>query len=471
MKNLIASLVCLLFTFAAFSQPKEVTLVVTGEGATKEEATNNALRSAIEQTYGVFVSANSEILDDELVKDDIATVASGNVKSFQEIAYIEKPSGEKVITLQVVVSIGKLVAYSKSHGSEAEFAGATFQANYNLYKLNRQSSQIAIGNLYRELAHMASSMYDYKLTVSDPVILDDKIGEVEMIVDVVANSHTQEVGNFYFKSLESLSYDEKVVRPYSDMGNTFYAYYFHSFSPNKVKSKLGKLGKFVSEFVGGTSISSSAKYLKVGTTVSVSSPELASYIDSRPTLVKPQYTYVPLSCYIINSIFLSSGIYGFEVHDNLGNTYHFSSSDNNTLQKGKIPRIGQTNNPNFDYYSHVYLTNIQYSLDDTNSHTNDLGFYFFPGSDRKDVYLDYQDVMTGIYPIDRQISRLFEYGSKKWEDDGSLLNKTTLEGIISNNLGYSPGTIIYSVKEKIRIDLETLYKITSFSVEPRSSGE
>ena len=148
---------------------------------------------------------------------------------------------------------------------------------------------------------MVPSMYDYKLTVNDPVILDDKYGEVEMVVEVVANSHTQDVGDYYYKSLESLSYEENVIRPYSDMGNTFYAYYFHTFSPNMVTSKLGKLGKFVSEFTGGASISSSAKYLRVGigyNTTAITS-ELASYIDSRPKLVKPRYTYVPLDIDII----------------------------------------------------------------------------------------------------------------------------------------------------------------------------
>ena len=63
----------------AFAQPSEVTLVVTGEGATKEEATNNALRSAVEQAFGVFVSANTEILNDEIVKDEIASISSGNI--------------------------------------------------------------------------------------------------------------------------------------------------------------------------------------------------------------------------------------------------------------------------------------------------------------------------------------------------------------------------------------------------------
>ncbi|MBR0531653.1 MAG: hypothetical protein IJJ96_03510 [Bacteroidales bacterium] len=327
MKKGIITLLILCLGLTLVAQPKEVTIVVTGEGATKEEATNNALRSAVEQTYGVFVSANTEILNDEILKDEIATLSSGNIKSFQEIAYVEKPSGEKVITLQVVVSIGKLVAYSKSHGSEAEFAGATFQANFNLFKLNRQSSQVAINNLYRELFQMAPSMYDYKLTVKDPVVLDEKDGEVEMIVEVVANNRTKEIGDYFIKSLESLSYDEKSIRPFSDMGNHFYAYYYHSFLPNTVTQKIGKLGKigkFLNEFSGsGNSIiSSSAKYLIVGRSYSVSrvSSELAAYVDPRPKLIKPKYTYVPIDADIINSIFLS-GIYGFEIHDSQGKVW------------------------------------------------------------------------------------------------------------------------------------------------------
>ncbi|MDO4827529.1 MAG: hypothetical protein Q4B16_08290, partial [Bacteroidia bacterium] len=85
---LITLLACLLQLVAAAQQPNEVTLVVTGEGSTKEDATDNALRSAIEQAFGVFVSANTEILNDELVKDEIATVSSGNIRTFQELSCI-----------------------------------------------------------------------------------------------------------------------------------------------------------------------------------------------------------------------------------------------------------------------------------------------------------------------------------------------------------------------------------------------
>ena len=81
---LIVSLIFVGMSISAQSVD-DVTLVVSGDGTTKEEATHVALRSAVEQAYGVFVSANTEIMNDELVKDEIATVTSGNVKSYKEL--------------------------------------------------------------------------------------------------------------------------------------------------------------------------------------------------------------------------------------------------------------------------------------------------------------------------------------------------------------------------------------------------
>ena len=95
---------------------------MTGEGVKKEEATNRALRSAVEQAFGVFVSANTEILNDEMIKDEIATISSGNIKSYDEVAFISSPDGRVMVTLNAVVSIGQLVSFAQNHGASTEFA-------------------------------------------------------------------------------------------------------------------------------------------------------------------------------------------------------------------------------------------------------------------------------------------------------------------------------------------------------------
>ena len=163
----------LMFPFQVFSTSNEqqqnqvsrtVTLVVSGEGTTKEEATNNALRSAIEQTFGTFVSANTEVLNDEIIKDQIATVSSGNIESYKVLSSVNAGSMKRV-NIQAIVSIGKLISFAKSHGMKAELSGAAFAMNMKMKELNRQNEQVAIDNMYRQLDLMAenSNLFDYKI--------------------------------------------------------------------------------------------------------------------------------------------------------------------------------------------------------------------------------------------------------------------------------------------------------------------
>jgi hypothetical protein len=77
----------LFIAISSFSQnindDKTVTLTVSGTGKTLEEAKTNALRSAIEQAFGAFISSKTEILNDNLVKDEIVSVSNGNIQSFE----------------------------------------------------------------------------------------------------------------------------------------------------------------------------------------------------------------------------------------------------------------------------------------------------------------------------------------------------------------------------------------------------
>lgn len=146
----------------------DVTLVVSATGTTKEEAVTSALRSAIEQAYGVFVSANTTILNDELVKDEIATVASGNVKSYTELESAALPNGTFLVSLQAVVSTQNLALYAKTKGASCEFAGATLMANLNLKKLNVINTMKAFENLYIQLKEISPYLFDHRLSLGEP---------------------------------------------------------------------------------------------------------------------------------------------------------------------------------------------------------------------------------------------------------------------------------------------------------------
>lgn len=157
---LLVFVACLIGNRVYAQQTDEVTLVVSADGPTKDEATKIALRSAIEQAYGTFVSANTTILNDELVKDEIVTVTNGNIKNYEEISS-NIVNGKTYITLKATVCISKLVSYAQSKGVETEFAGATFAMNMKMKELNKQNELKALKNLAVQVKGKHSINYKF----------------------------------------------------------------------------------------------------------------------------------------------------------------------------------------------------------------------------------------------------------------------------------------------------------------------
>lgn len=174
----------------------DISLVVSGEGPNKTEATKNALRSAIEQTYGTFVSASTEIMNDELVKDEIATVASGNIKSYKELSSIVLPNGNAAVTLSATVSIGKLIQYTQSHGGSAEFAGQTFMMNIRMRELNKRNELKALNDMLVQLRELENDLFDFSLEVKNPLKADkNNIPKSTMLSSTVQRIEIN--GNYY----------------------------------------------------------------------------------------------------------------------------------------------------------------------------------------------------------------------------------------------------------------------------------
>lgn len=148
---------------------EEVTLVVSGDGATKEEATHVALRSAIEQAFGCFVSANTEILNDSLVKDEIVTISNGSISSYEEINVTELDSVLLSVTLRATVSVNKLISYAKSKGSSCELSGALLTQEKRMLKMNIANTKKALNHLFTLVNEFVAknNIYTYTLNIQN----------------------------------------------------------------------------------------------------------------------------------------------------------------------------------------------------------------------------------------------------------------------------------------------------------------
>ena len=218
---LLALLIMNVFQMGAQNK-NEVILVVSAEGVTKEEAIKTALRSAIEQAYGAFVSANTTILNDELVKDEIVTVSNGNIKEYKEIACVNLADGRPYVTLQATVSISKLISYAQSKGAETEFAGATFGANLAMYELNKKNEQIVFENLQTQLSSM-KNLFDYELELKEPIVKGAEC-IVEGKVYLIYNNNTDIFNDLYRTTIESVELSDAEKKTIESMGQRCYLY-------------------------------------------------------------------------------------------------------------------------------------------------------------------------------------------------------------------------------------------------------
>lgn len=233
---------------------KTVTLVVSGEGSTKEEATKNALRSAIEQAFGTFVSANTSVIDDELVRDEIATVTSGNIQNYKEVSSTDV-DGVKNVTLQATVAIGKLVSYAQNKGMTAELAGATFAMNKKMHLLNVQNEMRAIENLKRQMLLMSNGLFDYEIKTKEPYDYDDSV-RIDFSIVFKANKNTINYFSSISNVLNSLCLTESEKEEYNKAHRQIYSVYFYTvkYGPTgmPIKSLGGKDFYFRSEFSKGS---------------------------------------------------------------------------------------------------------------------------------------------------------------------------------------------------------------------------
>ena len=213
MKKLFLLIAATLIAATSFAQVDEVTLTVLGTGVDEEKATLQALRSAIEQSFGTFVSANTTILNDELVQDEIVSVSNGNIKEYKKLAVATLPNKQVSVSLTATVSINKLISYAISKGSKAEFAGSSYAANVKLIRLRAQSTEKAIKLMTQQLEQISKDMFDFEIELSEPTLCDaEHIGKVyyfDCKITRISNIASTNFCNLLYKTIENLILTEQ----------------------------------------------------------------------------------------------------------------------------------------------------------------------------------------------------------------------------------------------------------------------
>ena len=225
MKKLIL-IISLAISVNAFAQDanKTVTLVVSGQGKTQDEAKQVALRSAIEQAFGAFISSKTEILNDSVVADQIASVANGNIQSFSILNESQLLDGSWVVTLKAFVSVSKLSSFVESKGITIEIKGGLFALNIKQQLLNEQGESKAVSEMVGLLHEPMQLSFDYSIKSSDPKSVDaeSKNWEIPLVVTATANKNIDFCANYCINTLAAISLSAEEVTSYQGLSKAVF---------------------------------------------------------------------------------------------------------------------------------------------------------------------------------------------------------------------------------------------------------
>jgi hypothetical protein len=196
---------------------KTVTLTVSGTGKTIEEAKTNALRSAIEQAFGAFISSKTEILNDNLIKDEIVSVTNGNIQKFDIISQVEIQNNGYALTLNATVSIDKLTSYAQSKGVSVEIKGGLFAANIIQQELNEKAELISLQNILNTSNELLKKSFDYSIETKGNPTLNNGNYDIPLKVTVKLNKNFYQFRKYFINSISGLTMSDSEILNYEEI--------------------------------------------------------------------------------------------------------------------------------------------------------------------------------------------------------------------------------------------------------------
>jgi hypothetical protein len=201
---------------SAQESSKDVIITASGSGATLEDAKQSALRSATEQAFGAFISSKTEIFNDQVVADQMSSVSSGNIKSYEVLNEDQLPDGRWGTTIKAIVSVDKLTSFVQAKGVEIEIKGGLFALNIKQQMLNEEGEFEAVYSMVGLLHEPMQTAFDYTIKSGDPKSLDTQNLNWEIPLEVTAtcNKNMDFCANYFIKTLRALSLTAEEVSSY-----------------------------------------------------------------------------------------------------------------------------------------------------------------------------------------------------------------------------------------------------------------
>jgi len=211
-------------TVCAQDIEKIVTIKVSGNGNSLEEARQMALRSDVEQVMVSLISSNTKILNDKVVDDQITSLSNGNIQSFSILNETQLPDGSWGVTLKALISVNKLTSFVEAKGVAVEIMGENFALDIKQKILDEQGEIKAVIEM-RDLLHdLMQVSFDYEIKSDEPRSSgkNNINWEIPLTVSAIANKNMDFCANYCIKTLAAVSLSTEEVQNYKSLKKPIY---------------------------------------------------------------------------------------------------------------------------------------------------------------------------------------------------------------------------------------------------------
>jgi len=164
----------------------EKKVITSGYGKNPDEALTQALRNAVEEAVGTYMTSTTRIENDDIIEDKILSLSRGFIKDFKKLAEM-KVEGETKVTVAVIVTKTQILETLKASGVEVEIKGGLFFQQYAQEEQQIEDEAKVVEEFARQLP--LDSPFDYSLEYGTPVKQSDSKFKIPLTVLVKTNQN------------------------------------------------------------------------------------------------------------------------------------------------------------------------------------------------------------------------------------------------------------------------------------------
>ena len=162
----------------------EKKIIASGFGANPDQALQKALRNAVEEAVGSYISSNTLIENDDLIEDKILSLSRGFIKDFRTLS-TEKIDGETKVTVAAIVTGDQVIETLKSSGVEVKIKGNLLFSQFSDFQRQMDDEAKLVGSLFSEVPK--NSIVDYNISYAQPVQLENPTNSYKIKLTISAN--------------------------------------------------------------------------------------------------------------------------------------------------------------------------------------------------------------------------------------------------------------------------------------------